>query len=137
LKIGAGAVRKEEFMRYGGTAMLSILATLAIAPIGIAQNGLDIQAAPSTPAARISQSHQDLAKGARAKTPATARNAVTNDNQPKNADHIITFEEHKAIPYRACINARGWKNGRLICADDGETVRPQNGREVEGPLSAQ
>ena len=120
-------------MRYVVTATLSIIATLAIASIGIAQNGQDIQAAPSTPAARISQSHQDLAKGARAKTPATARNAVTNDNQPKNPDHI----KHKAIPYRACINARGWKNSRLICADDGETVRPQNGREVEGPLSAQ
>ena len=79
-------------MRYVVTAMLSIIATLAFAPIGIAQNGQDIQAAPSTPAARISQSHQDLAKGARAKTPATARNAVTNDNQPKNPDHIITFE---------------------------------------------
>jgi len=32
-------------------------------------------------------------------------------------DHVLTPEEHQAIPYRPCIDARGWKNGRLICAD--------------------
>jgi type II secretory pathway pseudopilin PulG len=125
-------------VRYVAIAILSITATLAIVSIGIAQNGQN--QAPSgakKPAARVSQSHQDLAKGAGAKTPATARNAGTNDNQPRDPDHIMTFEEHKAIPYRACINARGWKNGGLVCADDGDKVQFQNGREVEGPLSPQ
>jgi hypothetical protein len=29
----------------------------------------------------------------------------------------ITLEEGIAVPYRPCINARGWVNGRLVCAD--------------------
>lgn len=126
-------------MRYVIIAISSIIATLAIASVGTAQNGQDIQvpSGAKTPAARISQSHQDLTKDVRAKTRASARNARTNDNPPTDSDHMITLEEHKAIPYRACINARGWKNGRLVCADDGDRVQSQNGREVEGSLSPQ
>ena len=134
-------------MRYVIIAISSIIATLAIASVGTAQNGQDVQVpygqdvqVPSgakTRAARVFQSHKDLTNDARAKTRASARNAGTNDNPPTDSDHIITPEEHKAIPYRACINARGWKNGRLVCADDGDRVQSQNGREVEGPLSPQ
>ena len=36
--------------------------------------------------------------------------------------YITTYEQHKAIPYRACINARRWRIGRLVCADDSETT---------------
>jgi hypothetical protein len=114
-------------VRYVAVAILSITATLAIVSVGIAQSGQD--QAPS--GAKTS------AKGAPAKTPATARNTVTNDSQPRDTDHTITFEEYKAIPYRACINARGWKNGRLVCADDGDNTQFQNGREMGGPLSPQ
>jgi hypothetical protein len=126
-------------VRYVIIAISSIIATLAIASVGTAQNGQDIQvpSGAKTPAARVFQSHKDLTNDARAKTRASARNAGTNDNPPTDSDHIITPEEHKAIPYRACINARGWKNGRLVCADDGDRVQSQNGREVEGPLSPQ
>ena len=132
-------------MRYTVAAIFSLVAILAIPSIGLAQNSQDAIRAPSpakTPAARVAQSHKDLAKGARAKTHATERNDATNndgtnDGQPKDTGHIITLEQEKAIPYRACINARGWKNGRLICADDGDTVQLQKGREIEGPFSPQ
>ena len=30
----------------------------------------------------------------------------------------------KAIPYRACIDARGWVNGRLVCGDDSAEIIP-------------
>jgi hypothetical protein len=30
---------------------------------------------------------------------------------------LITPAEEDKIPYRACINARGWVNGRLVCSD--------------------
>jgi hypothetical protein len=125
-------------MRYLVIAMLSIAATSINASFGKAQDGQDAIHAPSrtmTPAARVSQSHQDFAKGARAKKSATGRNTGIVEGQRKDTEHVITLEEEKAIPYRACINARGWKNGRLICADDGEKVQLQKGREIEGPFS--
>jgi hypothetical protein len=27
----------------------------------------------------------------------------------------LTPKEHVAIPYQPCIDAKGWKNGRLVC----------------------
>ena len=127
-------------MRYAVIAMFSSAsATLAMASIGIAQNGQDGIHAPGakTPSAIIAQGHQDVAHAPRAKTHATTRNAGTTDIEPEDTDRVITLDQQKAIPYRACINARGWRNGRLICTDDGETVQLQQGREIEGPFSPQ
>jgi hypothetical protein len=124
-------------MRCVVFATLSIVTASTIAPIAIAQNDYGVirpAPAPKTPADRVSQSHQALAK---AKGRATTTNADADNDQANDTTHFITVEQEKAIPYRACINARGWKNGRLICADDGNTVAPQNGREVEGPFSSQ
>jgi hypothetical protein len=67
-----------------------------------------------TPATRISQCYRELAKD--------ARQAGTNESRAKESDYITTYEQHKAIPYRACINARRWRIGRLVCADDSETT---------------
>jgi hypothetical protein len=123
-------------MRYV-VSLLSIVITFAIAPIGLAQNSQDPARAssnPKTPAARIFESHQDTTKKAPAKTP---RNAGIIDSQTKDQDHTVTLEEHKTIPYRPCIDARGWKNGRLVCADEAEKTQLQNGHEVEGPYSPQ
>jgi hypothetical protein len=30
---------------------------------------------------------------------------------------LVTPEEENAIPYHACLNARGWVNGRLVCSE--------------------
>src|SRR6185312_13040550 len=118
-------------MRYA-VGVLSLFITLAFAPFGLAQNGQDLNHAPSKPkaaAARVSEGHQDLAKsGAKAQAKQQTIDSQTND-------HVLTPEEHQAIPYRPCIDARGWKNGRLICADQEEKVHPENGYEVEGPYS--
>ena len=100
-------------MRYA-VGVLSLFITLAFAPFGLAQNGQDLNHAPSKPkaaAARVSEGHQDLAKSG-AKAQAKQQNIDSQTN-----DHVLTPEEHQAIPYRPCIDARGWKNGRLICAD--------------------
>lgn len=125
-------------MRCALAAIFSLVAALAIPAIGSAQNNPDAVRAPSpakTPAVRGDQSHKDLARGARAKARAIEKNDAANDSRPKESGEIITLEQEKAIPYRACINARGWKNGRLVCADDGDTVELQKGREIEGPFS--
>lgn len=124
-------------MRRVVVATLSIVTASILAPIAIAQNEHGVirgAGGVKTPADRVSQSHQDLAK---TKGRATTTNAGADEGQPNDTAHIISVDQEKAIPYRACIDARGWKNGRLICADDGQTVTPQNGREVEGPFSPQ
>jgi hypothetical protein len=46
-----------------------------------------------------------------------ATNAPAKDAATGNVPGLITPEQHKTIPYRACINARGWVNGRLVCTD--------------------
>jgi hypothetical protein len=65
-----------------------------------------------TPALRIIESHGALPKqsgpGARDPKPAIEGDGL-------EAADAITAEEHQMIPYRPCIHARGWKNGRLIC----------------------
>jgi hypothetical protein len=42
---------------------------------------------------------------------------ATTDKPPKADDPgaIISLEKGIAAPYRPCINARGWVNGRLVC----------------------
>jgi hypothetical protein len=116
-------------MRNVVVALLSIVGSVTIASVGNAQSGQDNPSRTKNPAARISQSHQELAISAKKDT----RKAGTNESHVNDSDHIITYEEHKAVPYRACIDARGWRNGRLVCANDSETTL--DGREVEGPYS--
>jgi hypothetical protein len=49
------------------------------------------------------------------KAPSATKNAATQDAATGNVPGLITSEQQKEIPYRACINARGWANGRLLC----------------------
>jgi|SRR6185437_6502933 hypothetical protein len=118
-------------MRYA-VGLLSLFITLGMAPLELAQNGRDPTPTPSKPkpaAARVSDGHQDLARsGAKAHVKPRTIDSQTND-------HVLSPEEHQAIPYRPCIDARGWKNGRLVCADQQEKVHLENGHEVEGPYS--
>jgi hypothetical protein len=116
-------------MRYLA-GFLSFLVALAIAPLVVAQNSEGTILTPSklkTPSARISEGYHDLSK--KAHTPRLIDGGI------KDPNHAVTAEEHQAIPYRPCIDARGWKNGRLVCADEAEPAQPQNSHEVEGPYS--
>ena len=49
--------------------------------------------------------------------PATTKNAATKGGATDDVTGLTTVEQQKAVPYRACINARGWANGRLLCDD--------------------
>jgi hypothetical protein len=49
------------------------------------------------------------------KAPSATKNAATQDAATGNVPGLITSEQQKEIPYRACINARGWANRRLLC----------------------
>lgn len=66
------------------------------------------------------QDDQRSSKRVRATTnaPAATQNASTSAAQPDDANALITKEQEIAIPYRACIDARGWVNGRLVCRND-------------------
>jgi hypothetical protein len=71
-------------------------------------------------AASIASAQED--KGASRKpaaVPSATVDKATADKQSKADDPgaIISLEKGIAIPYRACVNARGWVNGRLLCAD--------------------
>jgi hypothetical protein len=58
------------------------------------------------------------AEGAQPRTvSAPTKNAPIKDAATGNVPGLITSAQHDAIPYRACINARGWVNGRLVCAN--------------------
>jgi hypothetical protein len=48
---------------------------------------------------------------------APTKNAQMKDAATGNVPGLVTSEQHDAIPYRACINARGWVHGRLVCAN--------------------
>jgi hypothetical protein len=113
-------------------SVLSVVVTLLIGPTVFAQNVENSNVAPfdaKTPAARIRESHQDLTKKSGAKA-STSRRKTEGDATDPNRD--ITPEEHEAIPYRPCLNARGWKNGRLICANQGtESSSRDSGREAD------
>jgi hypothetical protein len=74
---------------------LAIMATLATVSIAFAQNDQRVPRATTNP-------------------PVATKNAETKDAATGG---LITSEHEKAIPYRACINARGWANGRLLCDD--------------------
>ena len=84
-------------MRSVIISTLAAITTLATVSIVVAENEQ-----------RISPTRTDA-------VPAT--NAPVKDAATGNVPGLITPEQYKTIPYRACINARGWVNGRLVCTD--------------------
>jgi hypothetical protein len=48
---------------------------------------------------------------------AQTKSVEMKDAATANVPGLITSEQHDAIPYRACINARGWVNERLVCSN--------------------
>jgi len=50
-------------------------------------------------------------------TAPVATTGTVKDSKADDPNGIITLEQGIAVPYRACINARGWVNGRLVCDD--------------------
>jgi hypothetical protein len=88
---------RKKIMRSVIISTLAAITTLATVSIVVAENEQ-----------RISPTRTDA-------VPAT--NAPVKDAATGNVPGLITPEQHKTIPYRACINARGWVNGRLVCTD--------------------
>jgi hypothetical protein len=80
-------------MRFAITVTLTSAATLATVLTGFAQN--DQHAAP----------------------PKSTAAAVTKDAATGSVPELITPEQEGKMPYHACINARGWVNGRLVCSE--------------------
>jgi hypothetical protein len=116
-------------MRYS-IGIVSMVAALVISPVARAEDPISL-APPSdvkTPAMRINESHGELAKKSGAKKQATSRK---KQREESDAASLIAAEEPRAVPYRPCINARGWKNGRLVCADNGAYAPPQDNQEIE------
>jgi hypothetical protein len=74
-------------MRFTIVSILTAAATLATISTVFAQNDQRI---------------------ATTNAPATTKNAEPKDAATGNVPGLITSEHEKAIPYRACINARGW-----------------------------
>jgi hypothetical protein len=85
-------------MRFTIVSKLTAAATLATISTAFAQNDQRVPRATTN-------------------APATTKNADPKDAATGNVPGLITSEHEKAIPYRACINARGWANGRLVCDD--------------------
>ena len=67
--------------------------------------------------ATISIASAQADKGASRKQGATPSPATDKQSKADDPSAIITLEKGIAAPYRACINARGWVNGRLVCND--------------------
>ncbi len=84
-----------DTMRFAIIVTLTAAATLATVRSGSAQN--DQREAPRSPATR------DAATG--------------------SVPDLITPDQEGKIPYHACINARGWVNGRLVCSESYSTGR--------------
>ena len=87
---------RKKIMRFVIISTLVAITTLATVSIVVAENEQ-----------RISPTRTD----------AVPTNAPAKDAATGNVPGLITPEQHKTIPYRACINARGWVNGRLVCTD--------------------
>jgi hypothetical protein len=49
--------------------------------------------------------------------PAATTKADAKDIATGSVPGLVTADEENAIPYRACLNARGWENGRLVCSE--------------------
>jgi hypothetical protein len=91
-------IEREKSMRFTIVSILTAAATLATISTAFAQNDQRVPRATTN-------------------APATTKNAEPKDAATGNVPGLITSEHEKAIPYRACINARGWANGRLVCDD--------------------
>ncbi len=92
-------------MRTAIVSTLSAAATLAMLSIASAQSDQRVSDRPRTTT----------------NAPAATKNSATKNNAPKDTPtddtNALTPEQEIAIPYRACINARGLVNGRLVCDD--------------------
>lgn len=47
----------------------------------------------------------------------SAQPEITSTVKDNKETPLTTLDEGIAAPYHPCINARGWANGRLVCAD--------------------
>ncbi len=72
-------------------------------------------AAFATVSTVFAQNDQRVPRATTNAPPAT-KNAA-KDAATGGVPGLITSEQQKAVPYRACINARGGVNGRLLCDD--------------------
>jgi hypothetical protein len=89
-------------VRFAIISTLVAAATLATVSIASAQNDPRVSDPPR----------------ATTNAPAATKNAAAKDAATNDAKGLTTLEQGIAVPYRACINARGWVNGRLLCTDD-------------------
>ena len=48
---------------------------------------------------------------------AAKTNAQSGDIATGSVPGLVTPDQENAIPYHACLNARGWVNGRLVCSE--------------------
>ena len=85
-------------MRFAIIATLAAAATVATVPTVAAQNDQRIPRATTN-------------------APAATKSTATKDGATGEETSLTTLEQQKTVPYRACINARGWVNGRLLCDD--------------------
>jgi hypothetical protein len=93
---------RRKSVRFAMISTLAAAATLATASIASAQNDQRVSDRPR----------------ATTNAPAATKNAAAKDAATNDAKSLTTLEQETAIPYRACIDARGWVNGRLRCSDD-------------------
>lgn len=87
-------------MRLATVFMMAVTAILAPVSIVFAQND-----------GRVSRQQRTTT------TAPVATTGTVKDSKADDPNGIITLEQGIAVPYRACINARGWVNGRLVCDD--------------------
>ena len=86
-------------MRFAIISTLAAAATLATVSIATAQNDQRVSDRPR----------------ATTNAPAATKNAAAKDAATNDEKSLTTIEQGIAVPYRACIDARGWVNGRLLC----------------------
>jgi hypothetical protein len=87
-------------VRSASIFILSVTAIIATVSITSAQNDV-----------RIPRQQRSTT------TAPAATGGTTKDSKADDPNGIISLEQGIAVPYRACINARGWVNGRLVCND--------------------
>jgi hypothetical protein len=69
-------------------------------------------------------SAQNDLRESRATTAAAAAstNAGNKDVATGSVPGLVTPAQEEEMPYHACINARGWVNGRLVCSESFSTA---------------
>jgi hypothetical protein len=68
-----------------------------------------------TLAAVSTASAQDT-KGVKSQSPKASQGEVTNTGAPVDAPYGgLTPKQHAAITYHPCRDAKGWKDGKLVC----------------------